>query len=128
MLLEGVIQPEKERMDKMLLEGVIEPAHTHWAAPTVFAPKKDGSPCFCVDYRKLNAISKRDVYPIPRTDACVESLGEDAFFSTVDADSRYWQVELVYEDLDETAFTSHCGLYRFERMPHELRNAPSPFP
>lgn len=74
----------------MLSHKVMEPAQTEWAARIVFALKKDGSICFCVDYRKLNAVTKRDSYAIPRMDECIHSLGEVEVFPTLDTDIVYW--------------------------------------
>jgi len=120
-------QLEKNEIDKMLGMGVIEPAQTEWASPIVFAPKKDGAMRFCVDYRRLNAMTLRDSYPIPRMDECIDSLGDANIFTTLDANCGYWQIEIADQDKDKTTFTSHHGLYRFVRMPFGLRNAPSTF-
>ena len=118
---------EKAEIDNMLKAGVIEPSSSEWASPIVFVPKKDGKLRFCVDYRKLNALTIRDSYPIPRMDECIDSLGDAGIFSTLDANSGYWQVEIHPEDKDKSAFSSHFGLFRFTRMPFGLRNAPATF-
>lgn len=125
----GPTQREHERreIDKMLKAGVIEPAKTEWASPIVFAPKKDGQLRFCIDYRRLNALTIRDSYPIPRMDECIDSLGEATIFTTFDCNSGYWQIDLDEQDRDKTSFCSHFGLYRFTRMPFGLRNAPGTF-
>lgn len=66
---------EKKEVDRMIKEGVISPRKSEWASPVVLVPKPDGSLRFCVDYRKLNELSIRDPYPIPRMDECLDSLG-----------------------------------------------------
>ena len=109
----------------MLAIDVIEPVTSEWAAPVVFAPKKDGLQRFCVDYRRLNAVTVRDSYPISRMDECIDSLGDSQVFSTLDCNVGYWQIEIEEEDKDKTAFVTHHGLFRFKRMPFGLRNAPS---
>jgi len=118
---------EKREIDEMLRMGVIEPAKTAWASPVVFVPKPNGSLRFCVDYRKLNAMTVQDSYPIPRMDECIDSLGEAVVFSTFDANSGYWQVVMNQDDMDKTTFTSHFGTYRWLRMPFGLKTAPSTF-
>ena len=118
---------EKKEIDNMLEKGVIEPATTDWASPIVFVPKADGSLRFCVDYRRLNAMTVRDSYPIPRMDECIDSLGSATVFSTLDCNSGYWQIPMAPKDMDKTAFISHYGLYRFRRMPFGLKNAPGTF-
>ena len=69
----------------MLKSGVIAPSNAEWASPVVFVPKPDGSLRFCVDYRKLNSITVRDSYPMPRMDECIDSLGSATVFSTLTA-------------------------------------------
>jgi RNase H-like domain found in reverse transcriptase/Reverse transcriptase (RNA-dependent DNA polymerase) len=109
----------------MLAEDIIEPATSKWPSPVVLVPKRDGGMRFCVDYRKLNNVTERDVYPLPRLDECIDSLGDSVVFSTLDANSGYWQVSMHPNDRDKTTFACHVGTYRFKRMPFGLRNAPS---
>ena len=78
---EKTVEIIKQVMD----QDVIEPAMSEWASPVVFAPKKDGTTRFCVDYRRLNAVTKPDVYPLPRMDDCLDSLGDAMIFTTLDA-------------------------------------------
>lgn len=120
-------QIEQEHVDSMLEKGIIEPAQSAWASPVVLVLKADGSLRFCVDYRKLNAVTVRDTYPLPRMDECIDSLGEAKVFTTLDANWGYWQVPVAPKDRDKTAFVCHAGLYRFKRMPFGLTNAPATF-
>ena len=71
-------------VQEMLDNGVIVPSHSPWASPVVLVAKKDGSTRFCVDYRKLNSITKMDVYPLPRIDDSLDLLCECRYFSTLD--------------------------------------------
>ncbi len=96
----------------MLEKGVIELAQSPWASPVVLVPKPDGMLRFCVDYRKLNAITVRDTYPIPRMDECIDSLGSAKIFSTLDCNSGFWQIPIGEKDRDKTAFVWHSRLYR----------------
>ena len=68
----------------MLNAGGIEPSTFEWAAPVVFAPKKDGMIRFCIDYRRLNYVTLRESYHIPRMEEYIDTLGEAAIFSTLD--------------------------------------------
>lgn len=117
----------REEIEKMLKAGVIEPSNSEWASPIVLAPKKDGSLRFCVDYRRLNAVTQRDSYPLPRMDDCVDSLGSATIFTTLDANWGYWQLPVREKDKAKTAFCSYEGLYQFKRMPFGLTNAPASF-
>ena len=118
---------ESTEIQRMLKARVIEPATSEWESPIVLVPKPDGSMRFCVDYRRLNAITTRDSYPLPRMDECIDSLGDATVFSTLDCNAGYWQIPVDPADRPKTTFTSHEGLFWFLRMPFGLRNAPATF-
>lgn len=120
-------QVQADEVDRMLRAGVIEPAQSPWASPVVLVPKPDGSLRFCVDYRRLNAMTIKDTYPLPRMDECIDSLGDATVFTTLDCNSGYWQIPVAKKDRDKTAFVCHAGLYRYKRMPFGLTNAPATF-
>ena len=82
---------------------------------------------FCVDYRKLNFVTKKQSYPLPRIDTCLESLGGAKYLSTLDLRSGYWQSEIAEEDRDKTAFSTRSGQYRFTVLSMGLSNAPAQF-
>jgi hypothetical protein len=89
--------------------------------------KKDGKQRFCIDFRKLNAITTRDVYPIPRIEDCLNALGGNSFFSSFDLFSGFWQIGIDDTDKKKTAFIVDSGLYEFNVMPFGLTNAPATF-
>jgi len=116
-----------EMISAMEKYGVVQPSTSPWASPVVLVPKKDGSLRFCVDYRKLNSVTRKDVYPLPRIDDILDALGGTKYFSTLDLASGYWQVELDDDAKAKSTFTSCKGLYEFTRMPFGLCNAPAMF-
>ena len=120
-------QVVKEEVKRMLDMDVIEPSDAEWASPVVLVPKSDGSTRFCVGYRKLNALTRRDSYPFPRMDEFVDSLGDASFFTTLDANSGYWQILMDEDSKDKSSFTCHAGFFRFKRLPFGLINAPATF-
>ncbi|KAG1960383.1 interleukin-1 receptor accessory protein-like 1-A [Pimephales promelas] len=111
----------------MLEKKVIQPSSSPWAAPIVMVRKKDGSWRFCVDYRKLNSLTYKDAFPLPRIEETLTSLTQASWFTTLDLASGYWQVGVDPRDRPKTAFTTPLGLYEFQRMPFGLCNAPATF-
>ena len=93
----------------------------------MLVPKKDGTFRFCTDYRRLNAITIKDVYTLPRVDNIFDMLAECKYFSSLDLASGCWQVELDPESRQKSAFTTYRGLFEFIRMPFSLCSAPSTF-
>jgi len=91
----------------MLKLNVIAPSHSALASPVEIVPKKNGKARFCVDYRRLNNITKKDAYPLLWMEDCLESLGDAEVFTSLDCTAGYWQVPLRKEDQEKTAFTTH---------------------
>ena len=117
----------RQHLDQQLKSGVIRPSTSPWAAPVLLVPKKDGTLRFCVDFRGLNAVTKRESYPMPRIDTILDSLKGASVFSTLDALSGYWQFDMEEEDKEKTAFTTQFGHFEGNRMLFGLINAPATF-
>jgi len=116
-----------EHVNQILRQGIIEPAASPWSSNVVLVRRKDGKYRFCIDYRRLNAITYQDVYPLPRIESCLDALDGAGWFSTLDLRSGYWQVQQDPRDADKTAFITRCGCFRFRVMSFGLTNAPSVF-
>ena len=111
----------------MLSKGFIEPSDSPWASPIVLVAKQDGSTRFCIDYRLLNDVTRKDLFPLPRIDETIESLAGAEWFSTLELASGYSQVSITHGDREKTAFVTRKGLFQWKVMPFGLANAPATF-
>ena len=94
----------------------------------VLVRKKDSTLCFCVDFRCLNMQMKKDSYPLPHIQGVLESMVGSAHFSSMNFKSGFWQIKMVQESQQYTAFmVGNLGFYKFSRMLFRLCNAPMTF-
>ena len=91
-------------LNDMLDQGIIEPASGPWSSPIVLVTKKDGTPRFCIDYRKFNKVTRKDAHPLPRIDDTLDALAGSKWFSTIDLACGYWQVEVDPADREKNRF------------------------
>ena len=117
---------EKE-LQEMQRCGIISPSSSEWASPMVLVNKKDGTVRLCVDYRRLNAASAAEAYPLPRIDDIIDQIGRAQYLTTIDLTKGYWQVPVASEDRHKTAFCTPFGLFEFNVMPFGLQGAPGTF-
>ena len=120
-------QAVRARVESLLAQGIIRPSTSAWASPIVIVPKKSGASRLCCDYRKLDAVTRRDSHPLPNIRDIFDQLQGSSFFSLLDLESGYHQVKLDEASIPKTAFTCHMGLFEYVRMPFGLCNAPSVF-
>lgn len=121
------IGEEEQHLEKMAKADVMEPSVSEWASPPVLIRKSDGKVRYAIDYRKLNAVTKKDVYPLPLIEECLDTLAGNEWFSKLDANSAYWQIQVKKEDRPKTAFITKYGLFQFKRMSFGLCNAPATY-
>jgi hypothetical protein len=112
---------------EMQQNNIITPSKSPWNSPVVLVTKPDGSIRFYIVYRKLNKITMKDVYPLPRIDDTLEKTRGMEFYSSIDLASGYWQVEMNEDSKDKTVFICNAGLFEFNVMPLGLCNAPATF-
>ncbi len=124
---ERLLKPLGEEIEMMKQLHVIEPSNSEWSSPLVIVPKKDGSLRVCVDFRKLNAQSRFDAYPMPRIDDLLERIGQARYITTLDLCKGYWQVPLDPNSKPYTAFRTPVGLFQFTVLPFGLHGAPATF-
>jgi len=111
----------------MLKSGVIRPSQSAWASSVCLVPKPNGTFRFCIDYRKLNAVSVSDAFPTPNTQDALDSLRGARYFATIDLLSDYWQLGMTQRAIERSAFCTRRGQFEFTRMPFGLKGAPATF-
>ena len=116
-----------EEVEKLLVKEIIRPSCSPWSSPIVLVSKPDGSTRFCIDYRKVNSVTKKDAYPLPRIDDTLNALGGAKYFTTLDLKNGYWQVALDNASKEISAFSTTKGHWEFNVMPFGLTNAPATF-
>ncbi|GKA74813.1 putative reverse transcriptase domain-containing protein [Tanacetum coccineum] len=109
------------------LERQVEFRISPWGAPILFVKKKDGSMRMCIDYRELNKVTVKNIYPLPRIDDQFDQLQGARRFSKIDLHSGYHQLKVREEDVPKTAFRTRYGHYEFVFIPFNLANAPEIF-
>jgi hypothetical protein len=113
--------------NKMLELGMIRPSKGPWSSPVVLVTKKNGDVWFCVDYRRLKALTIKDFYLLPNICDTLGALGGCRYFCTMDLASEFWQIPMDEKDKCKTAFATREGLYEFNTMLFGLCNASATF-
>ena len=122
------LEAVREEIQELLEKGVIVPSKSPFSSPIVMVPKKDGSNRMCVDYRNLNSLTVKDVYPLPRIGQTIDALQGAGVFSSLDLASGYWQIPVAAKHRHKTAFcTPDGGLYECLKLSFGLTNAPPTF-
>jgi hypothetical protein len=110
-----------------LAKGFIEPSSAPWAAPILFALKSDGGLRFCVDYRKLNAITRKDRYPLPLIEETISRISKAKIFTKIDIRQAFHRIRMNPDDEELTTFRTRYGAYKYKVLPFGLTNGPSTF-
>ena len=123
-----LVDEVRQHIQEMLDGSAIRPSQSPWCNAVVLVRKKDGSLQFCIDFRHLNARTKKDTYPLPRMQETMESMVGTRHFSCMDLKSGFWQVQMDEDSRQYTAFmVGSMGVYEFLCMPYGLCNVPAMF-
>ncbi|KAL2898903.1 Transposon Ty3-I Gag-Pol polyprotein [Bienertia sinuspersici] len=117
----------RKQLDGLIEAGFVRPSKAPYGAPVLFQRKADGSLRMCVDYRALNKVTVKNMYPIPRTDDLFDRLSRATYITKLDLRSGYWQVRIKDGDEPKTTCVTRYGSYEFLVMPFGLTNAPATF-
>lgn len=124
-------QVKREAMRKevkyLLENGLAKPSRNPWSSPCLLAPKSDGTPRFCTDFRKVNAVTVPDSFPLPRMDDCIDEIGPAIHITKLDMLKGYWQVPLTPRALEISAFVTPDHFMQYTVMAFGMRNVPATF-
>jgi hypothetical protein len=109
---------------RMLKRKVIRPSNSPWAAPILLADKKGGKVRFCINYHRLNDVTKKDAYPLPWMDEILAHLRGSKYFSQMDLSDAFWSIPVKEEHIKKTVFITKFSLWEFISMPFGLTNVP----
>ena len=108
----------KKQLKDMLQKGLIRPSASPWGSPVLFVDKKDGTIRLCVDYRRLNDVTIKNKYPLPKIEDLFDQLNGARVFSKIDLRTGYHQLKVRESDIPKTAFTSRYGLFEYLSLIH----------
>ena len=114
----------KEEIDKLLEAGVIRNSHSSWLAPIIVVLKGDGGKHLVIDYRALNKITWKFIWPMPKVEDIFSQLNGAKYFSTLDLRAGYHHIRLTTDSIPKTAFTLPSGKYEYVTVPFGLAQAP----
>ena len=117
----------KEEINKLLEAGVIRNSHSSWSAPIIVVPKGDGDKCLIIDYRALNKVTRKFIWPMPKVEDIFSQLNGAKYFSTLDLRAGYHHIRLTTDSIPKTVFTSPFGKYEYVKVPFGLAQAPAYF-
>ena len=124
----AVLKEMQKLLDTWVEEGIVEPCKSPWCSQPVMAKKADGTWRLCVDYRKLNARTKKHAHPIPNIDSLLDRFGNARYITKLDMTWAFLQVEVEEDSRDYTAFAvPGRGQFRFKKMPFGMTNSPSTY-
>ena len=106
----------------MVEQNILEPSTSPWGAPCLLVLKKTEhglqvTPSLVWDYRKLNKVTKPDVYPLPHVQMILDQLGGKKWFTKLNLYSGFWHIPMTPKDREKTAVINHVGLYQFKNLP-----------
>ena len=113
----------KEEIDKLLEAGVIRNSHSSWSAPIIVVPKGDGGKRLVIDYRALNKVTRKFVWPMPKVKDIFSQHNGAKYFATLDLRPGYHHIGLTTDSIPKTAFTSPFGKYEYVKVPFRLAQA-----
>ncbi|XP_062121981.1 uncharacterized protein LOC133835860 [Drosophila sulfurigaster albostrigata] len=126
-----VPEPKKEIVSQMVNEllehDIITQCTSEYASPVVLIKKPNGSDRLCIDYRRLNKLIQTENFPMPHIEEKLQEAKRHKWFSSLDLNTGYYQVEIAPSSRKYTAFITTDGLYEFKRLPFGLKNAPAVF-
>ncbi|KAL7292652.1 hypothetical protein TKK_0013778 [Trichogramma kaykai] len=127
-IAQKLLKAAHEEVDRLIREDIIEESDSPWCNCPVIVPKSNGKIRFCIDFRKINQITKKDAYPMHHMDSILDNLRNAVYLSKIDLSQAYHQIPLHPDSMKITAFAlENKGLFHYKRLPYGLCNSPATF-
>lgn len=110
----------QQEVEYLVKHGLAEPSNSAWSSPCILVPKPDDTPRFCTDFRKVNAVTKPDSFPLPRMEDCIDRVGSATYVTKLDLLKGYWQVPLTPRASEVSAFVTPDHFLQYTVMPFGL--------
>ncbi|XP_068233504.1 uncharacterized protein [Palaemon carinicauda] len=117
----------RKEVQYLLDNNLAEPSMSPWASPCILVPKANGQLRICTDYRKLNKVTIKDSFPLPRINDISDNIGKAKILTQIDLMKGYYQVPLTEKTKEISAFTTPFGLFSYTVLPFGLTNSPANF-
>ena len=113
------LQYLREEIQYLLDNDFIEPSQSDWSSPCIFEPKPNGTFRMCIDCRNVNSVTKTDSFPVPRTDDCIDNIGQAKDVTKCDLLKGFWQISLTDRAKEISAFVTPDGFINTKLCPLE---------
>jgi len=114
-------------IDWLLSQEYIRPSSSPWASPMVTVRKPDGSARLCVDFKRINEVTRPMPSYMPRVEEVLEGVGKARYISKLDLSKGYYKIKMQTVDIPKTAFICYRGKFELVQMPFRVKNAPAVF-
>ena len=121
------LQYLREEIQYLMDNEFIESSQSDWSSPCIIVPKPDGTFRMCIDYRKVNSMTKTDSFPVPRMNDCIDNIGQANYLTKFNLLKGFWQIPKTDKAKEISAFVAPDRLYQYKTLPFGMKDSPATF-